>query len=154
MDARLPFDEAVTSFVAFVGAQGWSRSLLWLSRDRLTGHQCDYWTYRPEELQCSTVARRWYEESRKDDWNFRIYGFAQYDGFTLAIVERGPGKSRMLNFGVVTGEVRLHVVRSVFSWGLRRALCRLRGESPMLLQMEMPRRAELVNGHDSRERRR
>jgi hypothetical protein len=148
MDARLPFDEAVTSFATFLDAQGWSSSLLWLSRDRLTGHRCDYWTYRPEELHCAEAARRWYEESCKDDWNLRLDGFAQYDGFTLAIVERGPGKSRMLNFGVITGEIRLHVVRSALSWGLRRAVCRIRGESPMLLHTDMPSRAEPVTAVD------
>lgn len=141
MDARLPFDEAVTSFAEFLGAQGWSSSLLWLSRDRLAGHRCDYWIYRPEELQCATAARRWYEESRKNDWNLRIDGFAQYDGCTLTIIERGPGKGRMLSFGIVTGGVRLHVVRSLFSWGLRRVVCRARGESPMLRHTDMPARA-------------
>ena len=144
----MPFDEAVKRFTEFLGTQGWSRSLLWLSRDRLAGHRCDYWIFRPDELRCAAAARRWYEDARKDDWNLRIDGFAQHDGCTLTIVERGPGKSRMLNFGIFTSEVRLHEVRSLFSWGLRRAVCRIRGVSPMLLHTNMQLRAEIVTAVD------
>jgi hypothetical protein len=142
MDARIPFDEALPVFREFLCSQGWSTSLLWLSRDRVTGLPREYWIYRPEDLQNVAVARRWYEDARKENWNLRIDGFAQHHNSTLAYVERGPGRSRALNFGVATDEVRLHVVRSASWWKVRRAVCRLRGESPILLHTEMPTRAE------------
>lgn len=142
MDARLPFDETVTRFLDFLASQGWSRSLLWLTRDRLAGHLGEYWVYRPEELQNSTTARSWYEDARKEDWNLRIDGFAQHAGSTLAYVVRGPGRSRSLNFGVLAGEVRLHIVHSPLRWRACRILCLLRGESPMLLYTDVPPRAE------------
>jgi hypothetical protein len=150
METRPPFDEAVQRFTEFLGSQGWSRSLLWLSRDRLAGHRCDYWVYRPGDLSCQGPARGWYEEAREGDWNLRIDGFAQYDGHTLAIVERGPGKSRMLNFGIVTSGVNLQVVQSSFLWSLRCVLCRIRGVSPMLLHTDMPVSAESVTVVDRR----
>src|SRR5262245_59084273 len=147
MDARLPFDEAVQRFTEFLGTQGWSSSLLWLSRDRLAGHRRDYWIYRPGEVTCA-AARRWYEQAREGDWNLRIDGFAKYDGQALAIVERCPGKSRMLNFGVARGEIRLHIAHSFLSWWLHRAVCRIRGVSPMLLHTDMPVSAEPVTAVD------
>jgi hypothetical protein len=142
MDARIPFDKALPAFKEFLGSQGWSTSLLWLSRDRITGRMRRYWVLRPEDLQSAATASRWYEDARKEDWNLRIDGFAQHQDFTLAYVERGPGRSRSLNFGVLTSEVKLHAVHSAPWWRMLRGVCRLRGESPMLLHTGMPPGAE------------
>jgi hypothetical protein len=51
-DIRIPFKDAVVAFRGFLREQGWSDQILWLTRDRMTGHRTRYWLFRPEE--CNT----------------------------------------------------------------------------------------------------
>ena len=145
MDSRIPFDDAISVFLDFLNSQGWSRDVLWLSRDRITGHRTDNWIYKPDELHSVISTRGWYEDARKEDWNLRIEGIGQYSGSTLAFVARGPGKSRSLNFAVLTSTCRLHIMNSRLRWFVCRNACRVRGESPMLLNADIPMRAELIS---------
>jgi hypothetical protein len=131
-DDRVPFEEAVGHFQSFLSSENWSPSLLWLSSDRITGHKRNYWIFRPEELDSSDASRTYYEETRKEDWNLAIVAFAPYKNFTLAFVDRGPGKSRMMNLQIDMTESNYHFVHSKIYWQLIRILCLLRGKSPFL----------------------
>jgi hypothetical protein len=145
MDTRMPFDDVLLAFGDFLKSQGWSKDVLWLSRDRITGHRTDYWVYRPDELKSAVSTRQWYEDSRKKNWNLQVEGIGQYNGSTLAFVARGPGQSRRLDFSALTSEHRVHIVSSQLRWFVWRLVCKVRGESPALLHADMPRKAESIS---------
>lgn len=141
-DSRTDFDDAVATFRKFLRSQGWSDRLLWLSRERVTGHRCKYWILNPSELDSDAASRRFYESTRRGAGSIRIDALAEIEGKTLCYVESYGGDSRMLNFGICTGHHEVKVVRSALLWSTFLVFNRLRGESPFLRYVQMPKRAE------------
>lgn len=138
-DDRVSFDEALVTFEQFLSSQDLHTSLLWLTRNRITGHKGHFWIYRPEELSSADPSKKYFEESRKANWNLAICAFTQFKNFTLAYVERGRGESRMLNLSIhTTKEWNYHFVQSKAWWMLIRIYCHLRGLTPFLKYTDMP----------------
>jgi len=129
---RYPFDEARSEFVAFLQSQGWPTTLLWLSRDRITGFRNVHWVFRPEELTSDEPSRIFYERVRRGASSIRLDGLTCVDGRTLAYVHDWGRDSRLLNFGVHLRPGTVHFVRSSIEWSLRCLASRLRGESTFL----------------------
>ena len=129
---RIPFDQALEGFRRFLRDQGWSDDLLWLSRDRVTGHRRRFWILRPEELSDPQPSKQFYEETRQTDSSIRIDGLCQIGDKTLAYVQDYGGDSRFLNYGIHTGEIQIRSLTSRFQLVFLRALNILRGLSPFL----------------------
>lgn len=141
-DHRTSFDEVIATFREFLQSQGWSDDILWLTRERITGHRSTYWVLRPEELAPDTVTRRYYESIRQSPSSIRIDSLAQVKGKSLCYVQNWGGDSRFLNFGTWQGPLKLRVVRSRVLWIMIVVLNRLRGESPFLNEIKMTTIAE------------
>lgn len=136
-DIRVPFEDAVISFVHWLRQEGHSASLLWLTADRITGHRKEFWLYRPETMTSSAASRRFYETARLTSSSLRLDMFCSWRGHSIVYVENFGGDSRLLNYGLSTSEDVIHAVRSPLIWYYRRALCRLSGVSPILLQTDI-----------------
>jgi hypothetical protein len=132
-DDRQSFEETVLSFQEFLRSQGLNQSLLWLTGKQIVGHKCRFWLYRPQDLRCSESSMRFFEETRSGDWNLAICALTQFKDHTLAYVERGHGKSRMLNLSIITTNAwSYRFVDSKTLWLLIRIYCGLRGLAPFL----------------------
>ena len=141
-DARTNFDAAVATFRGFLRSQGWSEDLIWLTRDRITGHRCQYWLLRPDELDASLSSRRFYESVLHGSCSIRIDALAQLNGKTLCYVENYGGDSKSLNFGIWQCHRNVKVIQSSFCWSLLSFANKIRGESPFLKQVQMTETAE------------
>ncbi len=136
-DIRTKFDEALDEFRKFLKSQGWSNEILWLSSDRITGHRCTFWVYRPENLTSSAISRRFYEKILKTSSSIRIDALAVLDQKTLAYVEDWGGVGRFLNFGIRESPKQIKVVNSNLYWWLIKTLNYIRGETPLLKDIIM-----------------
>lgn len=146
-DVRTTFDETVTTFRAFLRSQGWSDRLLWITRDRITGHRCRYYVFRPKDLTSDAPSRRFYDAILQGAGSVRVDGLTQMDGLTLAYVHDWGGEAQQLNFGVRQGPMKVTVVDSKIRWLLVRLINRLMGESPFLRETKMTPSAEQNGGH-------
>jgi myo-inositol catabolism protein IolC len=131
-DARLPFDDAVQEFRAFLRSQGWPADILWLSRDRVVGRRRTYWVFRPGELVSDQAARAFYEAVRRTPSSIRLDAVAQVRGRSLAYVLDYGGPNRMLDFGVLTEPWTVRPASSRLAWAGVRAASRLWGGTPFL----------------------
>jgi hypothetical protein len=131
-DIRIPFKDAVVAFRGFLREQGWSDQILWLTRDRMTGHRTRYWLFRPEECNTQLSTLDFYNAILSTTSSIRMDGFCQWQGATLAYVQEYGGQSMLLNYGILTGERTIHTVSSPMTWIIIRGFNRLRGEAPFL----------------------
>jgi len=145
-EMRIPFDQALEGFRGFLRDQGWSDDILWISRDRITGHRRSFWVLRPCELHDPGSTGHYYEDTRKTTSSIRIDGLVQLDGKTLAYVENYGGDSQMLNYGIHTGHINVQPVTGRLQWMLLNALNLLRGISPFLKHTAMTPTAEVGGG--------
>jgi hypothetical protein len=137
-DPRVPFEEALGTFLSFLASEGWSTDLWWMSRERLTGYRRELWLLRSDELVSSDRTRQHYESGRRTDFNLRFEAMGQLNGHTLAFVDVGPGRRSMLNFAICTSQHRVRLVGSTPVWWVLRELNAVRGEAPMLRFSRMP----------------
>jgi hypothetical protein len=136
-DIRSSFDEAIEIFRDHLVSQGWSPDILWLSRERITGHKRSIWIYRPEELISDKASRDFYNSILKTDGSIRIDGLVQIGSKTLGYVENYGGDSKLLNLGTHQSEFDLHVVASPSYWRIIELINRVRGISPFLKHMKI-----------------
>ena len=136
-DHRLPFSEAKGRFIDAIESEGWPGRVLWLTRDRLTGHRRSLWVLRPEELVGDHANREFYESVRRGNSNLELVALARLGEATLAVVRQGQGESKLLNFHLYTDPPSVRRVRSRSVWFVLRFWNRLRGESPLLLHERM-----------------
>jgi hypothetical protein len=145
VDLRCTFDEALASFVSVLREQHWPTRLLWITRDRISGHHRSHWVFRPNELVSDASSRAFYERARSTKSSIRLDGLAQHEGRTLAYVQDWGGDSQLLNFGVRREPVPVRIVELPIYWTALCVLNRLRGESPWLRSTRITPRAT----HDS-----
>lgn len=119
-------------FRKFLRHQGWSDDLLWLTRGRITGHRRKFWVLRPDELDDPQPTKRFYEDTRQTESSIRIDGLCRIGEKTLAYVEDYGGDSRMLNYGIHTGEIEMRPIASGFQLMLLDAMNSVRGLPPFL----------------------
>ncbi|QDT01247.1 hypothetical protein HG15A2_45890 [Adhaeretor mobilis] len=131
-DARVPFEDALENFKSFLVSQGWSSDLLWLTRERVTGHKRTVWIFRPEELESCSPSREFYREILKSKSSIRIDALGKVGQRTLAYVHNWGANSRMLNFGVPTEETRLVLVGSRVWWWVVKTWSYVLGHPPFL----------------------
>ena len=136
-DDRVPFDEAVSSFVDWLRREGHSDSLLWLTADRVTGFRREFWIYRPDTMTSIEPSRRFYEAARSTASSIRLDMFCAWQEHTVVYVEDWGRDSRFLNFGIPGPGRVVHGVTSPVVWAYYRAYCRIRGRSPLLADMRM-----------------
>ena len=106
--------------------------LLWLSRDRITGHRRRFWILLPDELDDPKTTKQFYEDICQTESSIRIEGLCRIGDKTLAYVEDYGGNSRLLNSGVHTGEIEMRPIASRFHLMLLDVLNLPRGISPFL----------------------
>jgi hypothetical protein len=139
---RPHFEEAVGHFRDFLKSQDCPENILWLSRDRLTGHRNTIWIFRPEDLTSTDNSKNFYETIRQTPGSIRIDALGRVGGHTLAYVENWGGDSSMLNFGILESPIKIKIVSSQLFWAMLRFLNGMRGESPLLKNTEITKSAE------------
>jgi hypothetical protein len=138
MECKRPsFNEATTTFLDFLRSNQWSTSLLWLTRERITGYKQSLWIYRPDELTSPDATRNFYNSIHKTDQNIRMDGLIQFGSRTLAYVENHGGNGKMLNYGFHKSDFDVHIVQSPIYWSIIRLINRTRGISPFLNNIKM-----------------
>ncbi len=115
-DARPDFDTAIEKFQDFLTGQGVSTNFLWLSKTRITQHKRVWWIFRPGDLHSDNASRKFYEELLPTASSIRIDGFPLDSDHTLAWVEDYGGPSGLLNFGLLTGEPEIRIVKNRIWW--------------------------------------
>jgi hypothetical protein len=138
-EPRPPFAEAVAGFRQFLTEIQWSDQVRWLSAADITGYRNRLWVYRPMDIANERSSEEFYNAAIATPASVRIDGIFQHAGFTFAWVEIHGGHARFLNYGVWTSPILVAVVRSSVVWGLRRRLNRIRGESPFLRDIVIPK---------------
>ncbi len=136
-DNRSSFDEEVTFFRDFLYSQQWSPNILWLTRERITGHRRSIWIYRPEELTSDKATRDFYNSILETDGSIRIDGLIQVGSNTLGYVENYGGDSKMMNHGCHTSDFNVHIVQSPIYWRVVQLVNKLRGISPFLRDIKI-----------------
>ena len=136
-DIRTNFDEAIDRFKSFLHQQGWSESLLWLTKERITGHRRSLWIFRPDELTSDIASRQFYEHTRKGNSSIRIDALCQLGTRSLVYVEDYGGDSKLLNFGTHQSPWRIRTVSSLLAWHILRLTNRIRGESSFAREMKI-----------------
>jgi len=86
-DARIPFEEAVTSFRKFVAKEGRPIDFLWISQDRVRVFGRRLWIFRPSELTGDRDAERFYESLRNGDSSIKLLGIEQLEDRYVACIE-------------------------------------------------------------------
>ena len=138
-EPRPPFPDAIADFRRFLTENNWSDKLRWLSAADITGYRNYFWVYRPTELANEKLSEDFYTEAIATASSVRIDAIFQHAGFTLAWVQDYGGGSGYLNYGILTSRLTLTAVTSRLPWHIRKAINRLRGESPMLQETAIPK---------------
>jgi len=141
MQARPSFEDAVSDFRSWLRESGWSDELLWLTADRITGYKRTFWIRDVKEMGSDLTTRRFYEDVAQTDASVRIDAFCRVGEKTIAYVENYGGDGRLLNYGIPKGHRTVHQVKSWIVWELIGFLNRFRGESPFVVETDIPKRA-------------
>jgi len=132
-DVRINFGSALNEFRAFLRSQDWHDDILWLTRERITGHKRTHWIFRPDELVSEDSSRLFYESLKQGNNSIRIDAFCQFGKKTIAYVEDYGGDSKCLNYGILQQSPALvRIVCSEFTWIAIRLINKIRGESSFL----------------------
>jgi len=89
-DARIPFEEAVTTFRKFASEEGRPTNFLWISQDRVRVVGRRLWIFRPDELADDRRAEWFYESIRAGDASIKLLGIDVLGDRYVTCVEEMP----------------------------------------------------------------
>jgi len=135
---RPSFDDVLDDYKAYLLKNSMSTEIVWLRKKWLSGYKAKIWVFSPSNDGRKKTAE-FYEAIRKTSSSIRVDALCRYAGKSLCFVECFGGDRALLNFGIFENKDNVIVVNNRLYWVFIKLWNQIRGGSPLLESLEIPR---------------